>query len=384
MAPTWTYLLADLRTNVITAEIPLEGARPSLKLGAPSTMSGTWQLSNTWNGGDPSALTIPGRTALYALRDGRPIYGGILWTSRYDSASQKVELGSSDWWTFFDHRKLLPLLPPTPTVTDVAALSVTYTQIDQNDIARSLVQLAALHTGGDIGLQLDATTSGVLRDRTYLGYELADIGQAIKQLMEVDGGPDIAFGVAPNLDDDGRPIRTMRVGNPTIGQVGEPYVFETAANILTYQWPRDATRMATRSFAKGEGSELGSLIAVAEDTAKYDDGWVMLEHDESYSNVVEPATLQGHADADRHAARLPVVTPTLVVAGDGRDRNGNRVYATLGEYGVGDQALVVLQDLYFADGLTTQMRIIGIDIDPGDDGVETATLTMASISDDVA
>ncbi len=384
MAASWTYLLADLRTNVITAEIPLSGARPSLKLGAASTMSGTWTLSTRWNGGDPYGLTRPGRTALYALRDDRPIYGGILWTSRYDSTTQKIELGSSDWWSYFDHRKVLPVLPPTPTVTDVAALSVSYTQVDQNDIARQLVQLAAAHTGGDIGLTYDTTTSGVLRDRTYFGYELADIGQAIKQLSEVDGGPDIAFGVGANLDTNGRPVRTMRVGNPYIGQDGADWVFETGANILSYTFPSDATRMANRYYAKGEGSDLGSLIAVAEDTGSLDDGWPALELDEAYSNVVEPETLQAHADADQYAARLPVATPTFVVSGDGRDRAGNRVYPHIGAYGVGDRARIVLQDIFFADGIDFPARIIAIDIDPGDDGVETVALTVAPFSDNVA
>lgn len=369
---------------MITAEIPLEGARPSLKLGAASTMSGTWSLSTRWSGGDPYGLTRPGRTALYALRDDRPIYGGVIWTSRWDSTTQKIELGSSDWWSLLDHRKVLPLLPPAPSVTDVAALSVSFNQVDQNEIARQLVQLAATHTGGDLGLTYDTTTSDVLRDRTYYGYELTDIGQAIKQLMEVDGGPDIAFGVGANLDTNGRPVRTMRVGNPLIGQQGEPWVFESGANILQFTWPSDATRMSTRSYAKGEGSELGSLIAVAESTYAYDDGWPVLEHDEAYSNVIEPATLQAHADADRYAARLPVITPTLVVAGDGRDRYGNRVYPAIGEYGVGDQARIVLQDLFFSTGLDFQARLIGIDIDPGDDGVETVTLTAAPMADDVA
>lgn len=384
MAASWTYLLADLRTNVITAEIPLEGARPSLKLGAAGTMSGTWNLSTSWNGGDPYGLTRPGRTVLYALRDDRPIYGGILWTSRYDSTTQKIELGSADWWSYLDHRKVLPLLPPAPTVTDVAALSVAYTQQDQNDIARSLVQLAAAHTGGDIGLTYDTTTSGVLRDHTYFGYELADIGQAIKQLSEVEGGPDIAFGVGANLDSDGRPIRLMRVGNPLIGQAGADWVFETGANILAYNFGSDATRMATRTYAKGEGSELGSLIAVAESTYSYDDGWAALEHDQSYTNVTETGTLQDHATADQYAARLPVVSPTFVVAGDGRDRYGNHVYPEIGSYGVGDQARIVLQDIFFSAGLDFPARIIGIDIDPGDDGVETVTLTVAPIVDNVA
>lgn len=384
MAAEWSYLLADLRTNRITAEIPLTGAKPTKRLGAAGSMSGTWTLSSRWSGDDPYGLTRPARTALYALRDGRPMWGGVLWTSSYDSTNGQIQLGAADWWSYFDHRKVLPLLGATPTVTDVAQVETTYTATDQNDIARALVALAATHTGGDIGITVDTTTSGVLRDRTYYGYDLPDVGQVLQQLSEVDGGPDIMFDTATDLDTDGRPVRLMRLGTPLLGQMGSPWVFETGANILAYQWPSDGTRMTTRAFAKGEGSERGSLIAVAEDTTRYDDGWALLETDTSYHTVAETDTLQGHADADRYAARLPVVLPTITVAGNGLNNRGQKVGPAIGEYGPGDDARVIISDPFFSAGLDTTMRIVAITLDPGDDGVETATLTMAPMLDDVA
>lgn len=380
----WTYLLADLRTNVITAEIPLTGTRMSLKLGAAGSFSGTWHIARNWNGGDPYGLTRPARTAIYALRDGRPIFGGIVWTSDRDSDSESVSLGAADWWSYLDHRRVVPLLSAEPAVTEVANLGVSFAAVDQNEIARQLVAIAQSHTGGDIGIVVDTSTSGVARDRTWHGYELADVGQALKQLSEVDGGPDIAFGVAANLDSNGRPIRQMRIGNPLLGQQGSPFVFEYGANVTSYRWPSDGTRMATRTYALGEGSERGAIIAVSEDSASHDNGWPLLEADANYSTVTEAATLQAHAVADRYAARLPVVLPTLKVAGDGRDRFGRRVWPSIGEFQPGDTARVVIRDRFFSQGLDVSMRIVEEAIEPGDDGVETATLTMAPVSDDVA
>ncbi len=381
----WSYLLADLRTNVITAEIPLTGVRISTKLGAAGTMSGTWNIAQNWAGGSPYGLTRPARTAIYALRDGRPLFGGVIWTSDCDNG-ESVSLGASDWWTYLDHRRVVPLLSSAnPPVTEVANLDVSFVQADQNEIARQLLAIAQSHNGGDIGIIPDTTNSGVLRDRTWHGYELADVGQALKQLSEVEGGPDILFTVGANLDDNGRPVRLMRIGSPNLGQVGSPFVFESGAAILNYRFPSDGTRMTTRAYALGEGSERGAIIAVTEDTDTTANGWPLLESDANYSTVTEATTLQAHAVADRYAGRLPVVLPTITVAGDGADRFGRRVWASLGEYAPGDQARVVIRDRFFSgDGLDAVFRIVEVNISPGDDGVETATLTLSPIADDVA
>ncbi len=381
---SWSYLLADLRTNAITAEIPLTGVRISTKLGASGTMQGTWNIAQNWKGSDPYGLTRPARTAIYALRDGRPVYGGIVWTSDCDNG-ESVALGSSDWWSYFDHRRVVPLLSNAqPPVTEIASLDVAFTQVDQNDIARQLVAIAQSHTGGDIGIVADTSTSEVLRDRTWHGYELADVGQALKQLSEVEGGPDIMFGVGANLDDNGRPVRLMRIGNPHLGQQGSPFVFESGANILSYRWPSDGTRMANRAYALGEGSERGAIIAATEDVDSTANGWPLLEADANYSTVTDPATLQAHATADRYASRLPVVLPTLTVAGDGANRFGRRVWPAIGEFSAADDARVVIRDRFFSQGIDVRMRIVEVGITPGDDSVETAVLTMSPLSDDVA
>lgn len=379
---SWQYLLADLRTGAITAEIPLAGAKPSKKLGASGSINGTWALSSKFNG-DPYVLTTPARTAIYAYRDGRPWWGGIVWTHAYDSKAGVVSLGAADFWSFFDHRKVLPLLPAAPAVDTVANQSVSYAQVDQNQIARNLIALAQSHTGGDIGIQVDQHDTGTLRDRTYNGYELADVGEALRQLSQVIDGPDMMFDVA-GPDATGRPIRILRLGNPTLGQQGSPWVFELGGNLLSYTWPSDGTRMTSRQYAIGSGSEVGQMIAVAEDGSVYDNGWPLLENDTSYSTVTEAGTLQDHADADQRAARLPVVTPTLTVRGDGRNARGVVVGPSVGDFNPGDDARVVIPagDLFLRGGIDTTMRIVGIDVDPGVDGVEMATLTMNPMLDD--
>jgi hypothetical protein len=116
-------------------------------------------------------------------------------------------------------------------------------------------------------------------------------------------------------------------------------------------------------------------IAVNEDRARYTAGWPLTEAEQGYSGVTDPDTLQAHADADQLAARLPVVLPTLTVRGD--------MHPTVGEWDLGDDALVVIEDDFMVRGISTPMRIVADEITPGEEG-ETVTLTMAPLLDDIA
>ncbi len=378
----WTYQLADLRTGAVTADIELTGARISQRLNAAGTMNGTWAVPNDWAGTPPYILTTPARTMGIALRDGVPIFGGILWTRRPDSDKQSIELGFSDWFSYFDSRFVLPLYTPDGTTAQVSQLSTTFAQVEQNEIARQLLAQAQSHTGGDLGIVADTTTSGILRDRTYAGHELVDVGTALKQLAEVIDGPDIAFGVSPELDTNGRIVKTMRIGNPRLGQEGTAHVFELGANVTSYTWPSDGTRMVTRQYASGEGIEAGQLIAVAEMTERYSDGWPNLEQEASFNTVSQDATLLEHAAAELRRNWLPVVTPTITVDASGRNANGEKVFPAAGEVGVGDQVRLVIRDWFFRNGIDTTVRVVSIDYDP--EGVETMTIAVNPVLDDLA
>ncbi len=379
----WTYQLADLRTGAVTADIELTGARISQRLNAAGTMNGTWNVPQGWEGGSPYVLTTPARTMGIAFRDGRPMWAGPLWTRRVNPDKGSVDLGFSDFWSIFDSRFVLPPFTPDNTTSQVSQLNTTFGQVEQNDIVRALLAQAQAHPGGDYGIVPDTTVSGILRDRTYAGHELVDVGTALKQLAEVIDGPDLMFSVAPELDANGRVVKTLRIGDPKLGVEGSPHVFELGSNIVNYSFNSDGTRMVTRQFATGEGTEAGQLIAVAERDVMYSDGWALLEAEASYNTTTLDATLFEHATADLQRNRLPVVTPTFTVLGSGLDANGQKVFPSAAEVSPGDEVRVVLRDTFFAGaGLDTIMRIVAVDFEP--DGVEMMNLTMNPLLDDVS
>ena len=371
----YTFEFRDLATNNLLEEAQLVDARWRRVLNGSETFSATLPISDPLvRGKAPYELTTPAHTTVYAYRDGLPVWGGIIWTRHYDSESKTISIGAADWWSYFDHRKLLPLLPGSPGTTGIAPLSVTYANTEQNQIARNLVTLAQSHTGGDIGIELDASTSNINRDRTWWGYQMASVGEELRRLCSVLDGPDMRFTVGAPSGSDGKPRRLLLIGDPKLGQDGSPFVFEYGKNIQSYRWPTDGTRMATRTYAIGDGLEQATPIAVSEDTSKYALGWPLLESDASYSTVSSGDVLQEHADSDQLVSRLPVALPALRVRGD-----SDPPYPS---WSPGDDARVLITDEYFTEGLATTMRIIADDCAITQAG-ETITLTMSPVLEDV-
>ncbi|WP_027945954.1 hypothetical protein [Amycolatopsis taiwanensis] len=372
--PVYTYLIADLATNTILEEISLTGVKFNKPLNDSGKFAANWKLGPKTSHLDPYDLTMPARRVIYAFRDDRPMWGGIIWTRSYDSTNQVVQIGAGEWWSYFDHRKVLPTFTYGGTLTQVAALTESYRSTDQNTIARQLVATAQAHAGGNILVTpADTDVSGILRDRSYSGYDLTDLGDALRNLCNVIDGPDMVFDVLPGSP---APRRVIRIGTPRLGQQGSSWVWEMGGNVTAYKWPSDGTRMATRAYATGQGIELGLPIAVAEDTSKYSMGFPLLELERQYSSAEDAGTLAGHAASDQQAARMPVALPQLVVRGD--------IPPTAADIDRGDDGwLVIPPDPFHRAGFEGPVRVIDMEFNPGTNA-ERVILTMAPLLDGVA
>lgn len=379
MGPTYTYLVADLRTNQIIAELPLTGVSFNKRINESG------KLAATLNIGDPKVqvaepydVTSPVRRCIYVMRDALPVWGGIIWTRRYDSSTRQIQIGCGDFWSYFDHRRVLPVLAAAALTdaTYTAPLKTAYTATDQNVIARNLVALAQSHTGGNIQINtsIDTSTSGINRQRTYWGYDCREVGTALRELAGVINGPDMVFDVVATSG-GGAPTRIFRQGTPALGQVGSAWVWESGGNLLDYVWPSDGTRTTTRAFAAGNGIEKAMLIGVAEDSSVYTNGWPLLETENAYNTVTDGATLFSHAQADQQISRLPVVLPVLTVHGG--------MSPTTTEMNVGDDGRLVVLDEFHTGGLDTRVRLIDLAVAISDESEETVTLTMAPTLQDV-
>lgn len=356
----YSYLVADLLTNQITAELPLTDVTFGRVLRGAGPMSATLALGDARiRALDPIANTAPGRTALYIDRDGVLQWGGIIWTRRYDSASEKLEVAGSEFWSYFAHR--------------LKRSTTAFVSVDQASMVAALIEEAQSAIGGDIGVTIDAALTTVLRDRTYYGYELKPYAEAVEQLAAVIDGFDFAIDVDWG---DAGPVKTLRVDYPRRGvQAFETsLLFDLPGNILSYAWPEDATRMADDVLAIGAGEGDDMLLATAQHAAAFDAGYPLLEAARSYKDVRISETLEEHAQADVEAAGLPITIPGLTIRGDGDP--------SVGAFDIGDDCRIAISDARHPDGIDVFARILGFAVQPAtDSSIETVTLNLGEVAE---
>jgi hypothetical protein len=366
----YTYYTADLATGAITDELPLYDVTFSTELNEAGEFRARLPLGDPRVGVHrPRELTEPGRAALYVERDGVLVWGGVIWTVKYTSADQHLEIGAAGFLSYFDHRRVLPA-DFDPDAPDLGSVTVPFTDRDQSDIARALVAIAQAHPGGDIRVRPESTAlSGITRTLVYPGSDLKSTGEALRELASLEEGPDFLFDMA--YGSDGRPVRRLRVGTPHLGQQGTPHVWEYGANLIGYTWPADGASTASRVFALGEqGGEGSQLVAVAEDRTT---GRPLTETEVSYVHLTDAELLHSQARSALAAVSAPVVLPELTVRAD--------LEPVLGSYQVGDDALVVIKDVFFPEGIRFGVRITGIEVTPGNDaGEEQVQLTVTPVT----
>ena len=362
MTTTYRYLLADLLTNEIIAELPLTGVAFTQQLNQAGTLSAHLLLSGVNSAAfNVDNSTIPGRNVIYADRDGVLVWGGIIWGRSYNSGDQTLSIQCRELISYFERRRITQ--------------TVEFTGIDQLVIAKTLIENAQDAPYGDIGLLYNSegqTTSGVLVDRVYYDYELKTVFNAIQDLSRQEDGFDFHVDI---YYQDGLPVRAFNTYYPRVGTAYDvddagALVFQfPAGNIVEYEYPEDGSIAANTVYALGAGSNEGKLISVAQDAVKLGEGWPLLEEQANYLDVTDTTVLDNLAIGRVNALSYPPTTIKIVVP--------PYIDPVYGTYEVGDDARIIIQDSRFPDGFDQVYRIVGISVQPGEDGPERATLTMA-------
>lgn len=356
---TYRYLFADLLTNQVIGELPLTGVNFTQQLNTIGTFTGRLLLS----GVNSAALnvansTIPAKTAVYVDRDGVLVWGGVLWGRPYKSDSQTLEFQAQEFESYFNKRRV--------TVTQA------FTATDQFTIAQWLINTAQTATGGNIGVVVPTNTSGVNVSRTYYSYERKNVYQALLDLSRAENGFDFNIQVA--YDTNYNPQKTLVLSYPRSGtaySVSNPTapVFEfPAGNMVLYELEENGSLSANTVYAMGAGSNEGKLIATGQETTYLSAGWPLLEEVANYSDYTDTTLLQQLADAQSLATAYPPTTFKIVYP-----PAQNPVFGT---YNLGDDCRLRILDDRFPTGLDAAYRIVAINVQPGEDGPERATLTL--------
>lgn len=241
-----------------TVQLPLRHNRP----GQPQVVT--------------SASLAPARTYLAIERDGVPRWAGPIWQASANPDGNVLQLNALGPHSYLRRR--------------FVRTDLTYSQIDQYDICRAIIDYAQGQTGGDIGIDTTATNlSGVLRDRTYPGFERRNVGIIIEQLAAVNNGFSFSYlPVRTGSSYGWRHVLADPAGRST------DIVFEFGTNCSLASHRLDTSLIASQVDALGAGNGPDKLISTSSDPNLLST-YPLLEATTTHSDVVLAATLDSYA-----------------------------------------------------------------------------------------
>ena len=168
MAGKYRYLAYDLRTNDALDELPLSNVKYGGILNRAGEFSATLKVTRR-TAQLRRANSTPERTIVYVERDGviQEQAAYVIWIRRTRAAPAPLQLAGASLQSYLHRNRIVT--NPAPFV-----------DVDQFTIAQALVNLMQAQNGADVGIVVGSNLSGVLRSRTYYGYERKNIGDALE------------------------------------------------------------------------------------------------------------------------------------------------------------------------------------------------------------
>jgi hypothetical protein len=357
MATEYRYLFANLLTNEILGELPLTGVSFTQQLNQAGTFQGHLLLTGVSAEFNVDASTTPGFCCIYVDRDGVLVWGGVIWGREYNSDNQTVTISAREFESYFERRRI--------------SSTLAFSNTDQLTIAQTLFNNAQVQPYGNIGVIVGTETSGVLVNRVYYDYELKTVYNAVQDLSRQENGFDFNIKV---VYVGGTPTKILQFGYPRIGtvysasSVSAPVFEFPAGNMVAYTYPEDGSIAANKIYALGAGSNEGKLISIQTDATKYANGWALLEDQANYSDVTDQTVLNQLATGQVLAVSYPPTVIKIVVPA--------YQVPVFGTYSLGDDARLRIKDNRFPAGLDKIYRIVGFNVQPGEDGPERVTITL--------
>ena len=103
-AASYKYFTVDIVSNRINAEIPFSGVSFERALKGAGKFSGTIAISTETDNLDLYNSTMPGKTAVYVLRNGVCVWGGIIWARDYKVTNRELTIDASEFTSYLQHR----------------------------------------------------------------------------------------------------------------------------------------------------------------------------------------------------------------------------------------------------------------------------------------
>jgi hypothetical protein len=343
---TYRYYTASILGGGVVSEMPLYGVWMDKQIGRAGQFTGTFKL-DTGQYVDKLLLdgTKPGLHAIYCVRDSTLIWGGPIWTRTYASEGKTMQISAQTWESVFDHV--------------VFESHVIHQQVEQSAIFQSIINQMQAQPGNNFGFTMNTPfpTTGVKRTVLLPDYEFHMIMDAMRQLVDTDGGMEYTIDLLPSATPD-VPEKRIRVGFPVLTGSSTNH-FDYPGSITKYWFPESATQGGVKVAAIGivpAGKQPKDVIrAVAIDGEKLDAGYPSWWKVNSYPLIGDQATIAARARDDLVTYGMPVITPTFELENVDSFTSWNSL---------GDSFSVTIQDPRFPTPHTATERLVGWELTP--------------------
>ena len=103
-APRYRYYTVNIVTNTVIGEIPFEDVSFTRSIKTAGAFEGKITISEQTNNLDLYNSTMPGKTAIYVVRDDQAVWGGIIWGRTYDLQGRSLAVSGSEFTSYFGRR----------------------------------------------------------------------------------------------------------------------------------------------------------------------------------------------------------------------------------------------------------------------------------------
>jgi hypothetical protein len=310
-----TIFGGDLRTGLIRVRnIPALTGNVGVTLGAAGVISCGVRLPMRVPRTDATVdlynLLPPVKSFLGWEENGVILNAGPIWNTVWDDDSRMLTLNAAGLRSYWQFRYVLPALTSLelPIGKDTEILSTA--GVDLATIAKRLIQQAQAWTNGSVPLVYPADRAGSAQ-RRYEGHELHVLDEKLKQISEVENGPDLMFPARYTSSARTHIEWVMEAGNPRLGAT-TPHKWDATGlpnpALKGLKVTRDGTALTTDNYQTGatdETTEEGyPIMAKKRDSFLTGLGYPVLESDEDRTSVTTLSVLQGHANAAAAVGRL--------------------------------------------------------------------------------
>jgi hypothetical protein len=366
---TYTYLFVDILTNKVVNELPCYGTWFSRQLNGSGQMTATVAMNTAqYTNQEIKGSTVPGKMALYALRDDAVVWSGPIWSRTYNSQGSSLQLSGQTWESWLNK-----FYPPA---------SLRYTSTEQRNIAIDLISdMQAVPQQNALFTLPSNYPNQIVRTENFPFEDLKSYGELIEYLSEYDTGFD--YEIIGYMDSNGVLQRYVNFGNPQLGRVqGQSgLIFDYPTSITDYYYTENAADGAVKVWGVGgppreDAAPIRSSYTQSDIAAL--GNYPLLQSVFTNGDVTSQITLDAQTKLFGNSKRSPVVGWTINV--------DPTVDPVIGTWQLGDQAHVTIEDQGFFedDPFSGYVRVIGWEWNPAaSDSVETLKLSIEG-SDDSA